>query len=472
MRLSTLSLSLVAASLLPSTVVGAGLSELRFDPTAPLPTPRILDEGLVQDWNHVPEYRSKAAKESYVDIPCEVFLPGKADPQQWMATATVARVTSDGFNYQYGYDPLAQTYDLLVSGLAQSGYVLQETVGIMAAHLPSQLVAGQILRVEAWFEVLSQNLYPYEGVGITALERNITPNSSLDSFDMQRLYDDARGYTGGLYFVDHFATGAHAIDLGQTAVQNLSDRIGNQGWFGVGFAADGWDLSGSNGQTVFWKMAGGGGLPASGRPFFRVYYNAPPAPFFRQSPANGAVLTDNQPLLQWSLPADPNGDSPITFRIRLGSDPSLSTGADIDAATATSLQLPFPLAAGTYYWQVTASDPLGAERSTAIGTFTVVNATAAPSAPTALALRAVPNPFNPRTTLRFDLATAGPTRLEIYDGRGRRVRRLLQDDLAAGSHVLPWDGTDDRGEACASGVYLARLVHGDRRETSRLALVR
>jgi FlgD Ig-like domain len=448
------------------------LSQMALSAPTATPATRPVSRRESTAWNTVPEFLRKAPKESFVDIPCELYLPGKADPQQWMSTSTVARVTYDGFTYQYGYDPLAQTYDMLVSGLAQSGFVLQETVGVMAAEIPAQLTAGQILRVEAWFEVISQNLYPYEGVGITAMDRNVSPNSSLDSIDMQRLYDDARGFTGPLYLVDHFVAGPHAIDLGQTAVQHFSDRIDNQGWFGIGFAADGWDLSGSDGQTVFWKMAGGGGLPASGRPFFRVYYNAPPAPFFLREPALSSTVLDPQPTLQWNRPPDPNGDTPITFRVRLGTDPALASAVDIDAATAISMQTPFPLAPGSYYWQVVASDPLGAERSSAVWDFTVTTATDAPALGAAEALRAVPNPFNPRTSLRFELAKAGRTTLEIFDGRGRRVRQLYSGELSAGAHTIQWDGRDDRGQSCASGAYFVQLQQGTRHEARRLALVR
>ena len=69
-----------------------------------------------------------------------------------------------------------------------------------------------------------------------------------------------------------------------------------------------------------------------------------------------------------------------------------------------------------------------------------------------------PNPFNPTTTLRFNLAHGGTVGLEILDTRGRHVRRLLGGEaLSEGSHELLWDGRDDHGAALPSGVYYARL---------------
>jgi flagellar hook assembly protein FlgD len=48
-------------------------------------------------------------------------------------------------------------------------------------------------------------------------------------------------------------------------------------------------------------------------------------------------------------------------------------------------------------------------------------------------------------------------RLGVYDTSGRLVRRLVDEMLAAGSHGVPWDGTDQSGRHVASGVYYYRL---------------
>jgi hypothetical protein len=87
-------------------------------------------------------------------------------------------------------------------------------------------------------------------------------------------------------------------------------------------------------------------------------------------------------------------------------------------------------------------------------------------------LPAYPNPFNPQTTLRFELASAGRTTLTLFDTRGRRVRGLVDQELSAGPHELNFDGVDDRGTALASGVYylLLRAPDGERR--GRVTLLR
>ncbi len=79
--------------------------------------------------------------------------------------------------------------------------------------------------------------------------------------------------------------------------------------------------------------------------------------------------------------------------------------------------------------------------------------------PTVTAVREIsPNPFNPSTRIAFDLARSGPVRLEVFDVRGRAVRRLLAQDLPAGRHEVVWDGRDDGGSGAASGTYVARLT--------------
>ena len=92
--------------------------------------------------------------------------------------------------------------------------------------------------------------------------------------------------------------------------------------------------------------------------------------------------------------------------------------------------------------------------------------------PGALVLSVAPNPFNPRTRLHFVVPEAAATNLAVYDLRGRCVRTLVRESLAAGSHLVTWDGRDHTGCAAAAGVYLARLSSGAYETTARLVLVR
>ncbi len=71
-----------------------------------------------------------------------------------------------------------------------------------------------------------------------------------------------------------------------------------------------------------------------------------------------------------------------------------------------------------------------------------------------------PNPFNPETTIVFNLAATAPLKLEIYNLKGQKVRTLINDTLPAGNHRTIWNGKDDANRACASGIYYIRLHSG------------
>ena len=88
-----------------------------------------------------------------------------------------------------------------------------------------------------------------------------------------------------------------------------------------------------------------------------------------------------------------------------------------------------------------------------------------------LALRAAPNPFNPRVVLSFVSTGTGPARLEIFDVRGRLVARQ-QGEFPAGEARLLWDGRDSEGRPQPTGVYLARVRQENLTDSRKILLAR
>jgi subtilisin-like proprotein convertase family protein len=82
-----------------------------------------------------------------------------------------------------------------------------------------------------------------------------------------------------------------------------------------------------------------------------------------------------------------------------------------------------------------------------------------------------PNPFSPRTEIRFNLARAGHATLRVFDAAGREVRTLVDGALPAGPHAVAWDGTDG-AHRVASGVYFYRLTSEGESAIRRMQLVR
>lgn len=88
------------------------------------------------------------------------------------------------------------------------------------------------------------------------------------------------------------------------------------------------------------------------------------------------------------------------------------------------------------------------------------------------ALGASPNPFNPVTEIRFELATATRVTIDLYDLGGRLVDTLFSGRLETGTHGVRWDGRDREDQSAPSGVYVARIAAGGVTVRVKLVLAR
>ncbi|MBD3401749.1 T9SS type A sorting domain-containing protein [candidate division GN15 bacterium] len=95
------------------------------------------------------------------------------------------------------------------------------------------------------------------------------------------------------------------------------------------------------------------------------------------------------------------------------------------------------------------------------------------SLPSGFALKQnYPNPFNPSTVIEFTLPAKSQVSVSVYDILGRRVADLFAGELAAGDHMVEWDGSDRDGVAAASGVYLYRIQAGAESLSRKMLLVK
>ena len=83
-----------------------------------------------------------------------------------------------------------------------------------------------------------------------------------------------------------------------------------------------------------------------------------------------------------------------------------------------------------------------------------------------------PNPFNPETTIRYDVPQAGVVRLRIYDAAGQRVKILVSEHHSPGSYEVSWDGTDEQGSSVSTGMYLTELEAGGFSRMKKMMLVK
>lgn len=83
-----------------------------------------------------------------------------------------------------------------------------------------------------------------------------------------------------------------------------------------------------------------------------------------------------------------------------------------------------------------------------------------------------PNPFNPKTSIRFTLPNAGNVNLDVYSATGQHIRTLASGDMTAGQHEVTWNGKDDGGNAVGSGIYFYRLQGNSLSETKKMMLLK
>ena len=132
-------------------------------------------------------------------------------------------------------------------------------------------------------------------------------------------------------------------------------------------------------------------------------------------------------------------------------------------STAYPLTVSWKVAGSTYEL----SDGMSSKTVTGEGTMQIVNSgvqrivlklTGSEGVPAEFALaQNYPNPFNPTTNIRFALPVQSRVTMEIYNVLGQKVKTLMQEDRAAGYHVIEWNGTGSENQQLGSGVYFLQL---------------
>jgi hypothetical protein len=83
-----------------------------------------------------------------------------------------------------------------------------------------------------------------------------------------------------------------------------------------------------------------------------------------------------------------------------------------------------------------------------------------------------PNPFNPTTTISYELPKNSFVNIIIYDVLGREVKVLVSCELVSGFHEIIWDGKDNFGRSVGAGVYFYLIKAGEFRQTKKMVLLK
>jgi len=83
-----------------------------------------------------------------------------------------------------------------------------------------------------------------------------------------------------------------------------------------------------------------------------------------------------------------------------------------------------------------------------------------------------PNPFNPETTISYNLLNAGDIEIAIYNLKGQKVKTLISEYQEIGNHQVIWDGKDIKGNKVASGVYFYKVNAGESEIIKKMVLMK
>ena len=92
--------------------------------------------------------------------------------------------------------------------------------------------------------------------------------------------------------------------------------------------------------------------------------------------------------------------------------------------------------------------------------------------PTEFASSVYPNPFNPATTISYDLPSDAAVSIVIYDALGQEIRRLVAEQVPAGQYKVQWDARDNLGRSVGSGVYIAKIEAGVYSASQKMLLLK
>ncbi len=322
---------------------------------------------------------------------------------------------------------------------------------------------------------------PYQGNGQTSADVETAEPGGGNSGNDLELHTPDGGEVwigGGQYEIEWYQWGSlidqvkidYSTDGGYSWTY-VTTVAGSSGWGSY----DGWTVPcvTSDCEGAFIRIRGydGSTLVAGdgSEDRFTISVRPVPGPPTLLSPPNGAVRQPHTLTLDWSPTGWASG-----YRVWLGFECGTGTWRDVTSSMATYTNL---LPDTTYYWWVAGRNACGVLGSPS-GCFHFTTggpvAVGEPSADVGpfRILGVEPNPARARVVVRYALPERGRLFASVHDVSGRLVRGLSNVPEGPGTGSLVWDGRDDAGRPCGSGIYFVQLRAGAEERTARFVLLR
>ena len=364
-------------------------------------------------------------------------------------------------------------------------------------------------------------LYTYENVELTLNSVTISGNSSNNAGEDFSINGGNINVNNSIIWDDDIQINSGSFDIMYSDIEGDWDGEGNidaaphfidaaNGNYHIG------DYSPGIGAGVYsaqfddtWYYAPSTDLdgnprpsPAGSNPDMGAYENPRATPQHAPEPFELVFPSDNAHVgitrhnyldtlyFAWNQAIDPDGDK-VTYRRELTGDLQeyIKFIVTSDEESTTNMyRIPYHHiehymhTAGVEFvqgtWTIVASDG-GMDTYASNGPFLLTIDASAYAVddeavlPESFALHAnYPNPFNPTTTISYDLPEQAQVTLGIYDVLGKQIKTLVNQSQDAGNRIAVWDGTDELGRSVSAGVYLYRIQAGEFSQTRKMLLLK
>ncbi|MEN8008081.1 MAG: S8 family serine peptidase [Candidatus Krumholzibacteriota bacterium] len=391
----------------------------------------------------------------YATIPYNTGFEGGAVDQYWTTASTnIGRV-----QVTTSYTPHGGSYHLTMDSSANGNYCLNE------AWLHLDLTGETDIGLSFWWKEFGDETHAQDGVyfsdddgatfvKVQDLNGGSYTNQTWNQFDLDL---DALAGANGLGLSSNFIVKFQQYD-------NYVITTDGFAFDDIAVTAGG----GGGGSAITAETEPNGDMASSN------------GPVGDGTDVSGTISSSSDDDYFWF---DVTTAGNINISVAIGSSADLdwylydSGGTEVDRGYTVSNPEAgsYTAAVGKYYLRVD-----GYNGATSSYTLTVTGGLApldeAPEKsdlPLVFALRQnTPNPFNPVTTIKFELPRKSPVRLTIYDQRGRLVRTLINESMTPGAKSVVWDGRDNFGRQANSGVFLYLIEADDFRATKKMTLLK